>query len=418
MTPHISLSPKTPPAPRPSPTPRAAATRASGITLGRLVGVQVHVDWSLLFIFALVTFNLGAGLFPRWHPTWSAALCWGTALGAALLFFASVLAHELAHAVVARRKGIPVSRITLFLFGGVAAMEGEPPSPAAEFWMAIVGPLTSLAIGIVATLAGSQLAGSQLAEQTLSQGFTSANPALVEEAFRTAGPVATLLLWLGPINLLLAVFNMIPGFPLDGGRVLRSLMWWWTSDLSKATRWAAGAGQVLAWSMMGLGVMNLFSGALVQGLWFLLLGWFLNQAARASYQNVLLRRSLSNVSVASVMRTNLDRVSPQLALDAFVRDHVIAADQHAFPVEAHGDLLGLVCPSDLRKVAQASWPAATVGDIMTPAQALTSLPPEAPAEQALDALARQDVDQIPVLDGMRLLGLVRRGDLFRLLTWQ
>ena len=385
-----------------------------GFGVGRLLGVQIEIDWSLLIIFALILFDLGAGVFPTWHPEWSPLLSWSVALGAAVLFFGSVLVHELSHAVVAREQGIPVHRITLFLFGGLAHMEREPPSPKSEFWMAIVGPVTSIVIGLLATLAGTVLAGHGTQP---FEAFTS-NAESVRSAFHSIGPLATLLLWLGPINLLLGVFNVIPGFPLDGGRVFRSILWGITNDLTTATRWASMTGRVFAWVLMALGAMSFFSGAIGQGLWLLLIGWFLNNAARVSYQQLLLRQALEDVPVTRVMQTRLDRVAPDLSLETFVREHLMAGDQQAFPVESGGQLIGLIQLEDLRGVPQAQWSEMTVGQIMTPMAQLHSLPPDAGAEQALAELAEQDGDQLAVYDGRQLLGLVRRRDIVKWLALQ
>jgi Zn-dependent protease len=246
----------------------------SGFALGRLFGIEVRVDWSLSFIFALIALDLGAGVFPRWHPDWSVALCWGVALTAALLFFASVLAHELSHALVARARGIAVPRITLFLFGGVAELAEEPRTPGSEFLIAIVGPLTSLAIGAGALVATGLLAGPLLPD--MSSALESSS--LLEQL----GPLPTLLLWLGPVNVTLGLFNLIPGFPLDGGRVLRSALWKITGDAAKATRWAARSGQLVAVFMMVGGGMIALGGNAMQGVWLALLGWFLYRAASSS----------------------------------------------------------------------------------------------------------------------------------------
>ncbi len=348
------------------------------------------------------------GLFPAWHPEWSPAMSWGVGLGASFLFFASVLAHELSHAVVARTQGIPVRRITLFVFGGMAHMEREPPSPKAEFLMAAVGPLTSIAIGVIATLGGWALAevgGSTLAETPVA-------------AFQALGPVSTLLLWLGPINLLLGIFNMVPGFPLDGGRVLRSILWWSTGDMLKATRWAAGAGQAVAWGLMAWGVFALFSGGLVQGIWLLLIGWFLNHAARASYQQLLVRRALEGVPVVRIMTRHVTTVPPELTIEQFVRERLLMEDQQAFPVVVNSRFAGIVCLTDVRKVPHDRWHVTTVSEIMTPATHVSIVDPHDDAERALEELARRDVDQLPVLEGDHVEGMVRRRDLLKWLALQ
>lgn len=379
--------------------------------MGRLLGVDIHIDWSLLIIFALIALNLGAAVLPMWHPEWSTLLVWTVALFAAVLFFVSVLLHELSHAVVAKRNGIPVSRITLFLFGGMAHMEREPPSAGAEFKMAIVGPITSLAIGVAATFAGTYLAGDSLRLAAAADSATALQTALSE-----VGPTATLLLWLGPINILLGLFNLVPGFPLDGGRVMRSVLWKVTGDLTRATRWAAMGGQLFAFALIAFGVFNVFGGALIQGMWLLLIGWFLNKAAQASYQQLLVRNALEDVPVSRIMQTHLQRLPADLSIDSFVANYLMASDQQAFPVETDGRLVGLIDMDDVRRVPKDSWRSVTVARVMTPVDELSALSPHDGAEEALARLAASEVDQIPVVADHQLLGLVRQKDLFKWLA--
>jgi Zn-dependent protease/predicted transcriptional regulator len=386
-----------------------ALISSDGLSAGEVSGLRVQIDWSLLIVFALVWFGLGSGLFPAWHPDWTPAKIWLLALAASVLFFVSVLLHELSHALVARAGGITVRRITLFLFGGVTHMESEPPSPKSEFMMAIVGPVTSLVIGLGALLAGTALAGEIMQPARDEASF--------QHAMQHAGPAATLLLWLGPINIMLGLFNLVPGFPLDGGRVLRSLLWWTTGDLLKATRWASFGGRAVAWCLMGLGVMSLLSRMGGQGLWLILIGWFLNGAARSSYQMLTTKQALHDVSVSELMWTQLVRVAPELTLDRFVQQHLMQSELGTFAVEADGALLGLITLDDVRKVAQSEWPRVRTEDVMTPRGQLATLPPSASADRALDELARRDVNQIPVLDGPNLKGIVRRRDLVRWLAF-
>ncbi|PRP94776.1 site-2 protease family protein [Enhygromyxa salina] len=370
------------------------------------------MDWSLLIIFALIAGELGLAVFPRWHADWHPALIWTTALAAALAFFASILAHELSHAIVANARGIPVRAITLFLFGGIAHLEAEPDSPKSEFLVAIVGPLTSLVIGLSATFAALWLAGDPLRAAAASGDLEATHAALT-----LIGPGATLLLWLGPINVLLALFNVIPGFPLDGGRVLRSILWAITGNLRKATRWASRVGQLFAWTLMAFGVIELFAGALISGLWLLLIGWFLNNAARASYQYLLVREGLEDVPISRVMRSSLARVNPGLSVEQFIRDYALPSEQLTFPVEStDGRLLGLVSLEQIGNLHKTSWANTPVAEIMLPAEKLSTLPATAEAGRALKQLMRGEVDPLVVSDGDHLLGLVSRSDLLRWLN--
>lgn len=252
----------------------ASAARSNGLPLGRVAGVRIDAHWTLVVIFALVTMQLGLGVLPAWHPSWSPALVWSLAFVASVLFFASITAHELSHALVARLHGIPVRRITLFLFGGVAHLDREPSSPRAELFTAAIGPIVSFGIGASAIVLGWLSAGDAMA-------LFARDP---DAAFAAMGPLPTLLLWLGPVNVGLALFNLLPGFPLDGGRALRAILWWVTGDLHRATRWAATVGVFVGLSMAALGLVMALRGDLGSGLWLGLIGWFLAGAARSARQ--------------------------------------------------------------------------------------------------------------------------------------
>lgn len=382
--------------------------RGMGFRLGRAFGVELTVDWSLAIIFALVLVNLALGVFPAWHPEWSAALSWIVALCSAVLFFGSVLVHELSHAIMARRHDVPVHRITLFLFGGVAEMDEEPRSPKAELLIAVVGPLTSILIGVVSLAVGGFLASRSL------PNISDAGD-VVTFASRI-GPVATLLLWLGQVNLLLGIFNLIPGFPLDGGRVLRATLWQATKDLRKATRWASNVGRGFAWFLMAFGAVSLFQGAFGQGLWLILIGWFLNNAAAMSYRQLVTRQSLEGVRAADLMTRSLSSLTPDVTVDALVREHLMETEQRAFPVVEDGVLRGLVCMEDVRRVPRDRWSEISVRDVMTPRDRLVTLQPDDDAERALRLLGRGEFDQLPVLEGDRLLGLVQRRGVMRWLA--
>lgn len=383
-----------------------------GIHVGRLFGVEVVLDWSLLIIFALVTMSLGAGALPMWHPDWGAGVVWLTAVASAALFLVSVLLHELSHALTGRAFGISVPRITLFVFGGVAQMEDEPTGWKAEFWMALAGPLTSVALGAI----------------FLGLGFVVAGPLppvdVAPEMFvRSLSPLATILFWLGPLNFVLALFNMVPGFPLDGGRVLRALIWGATGDLTRATRMASNGGRVFAAILiatgfaMALGIQVPFFGSgLLGGLWLALIGWFLNNAAVMSYRQLLIRESLGDVTVERVMNIDVRSLPPGLPVKTFVDDHLLRSDQRAYPVVEAGRLLGLVSMRDVYKIPRADWEGHTIAEIMTPTEALVSIRPSASAYDAIHALNARALNQLPVVEDGIVKGMIRREDILRWLS--
>ena len=384
------------------PAARDAGPLARGIRLGRILGIEVSIHWSLGFIFMLVLLNLALSVFPAWHPSWGPVATWATATGAAVLFFASVLAHELSHSLVAQRQGIRVERITLFLFGGVSQMQDEPKSPGNEFLMAIVGPLTSLAIGAAAIFFG--LLGTPVVPADLVAGLG--------DVMRSLSPLRTLLLWLGPINVLLGLFNLVPGFPLDGGRVFRSALWWFTGDVVKATRWAAGIGQVFGWLLVFTGFMNLFGGVAAQGLWLLLIGWFLINAAGMSYQHMFLGQILKHVRVTDLMR-EVTVLEPDLPVQSFVDDYLMTGEQLTYPVVLDRQLVGLVRLGDVRKVPREKWPWTRIAEIMRPREQLTTLDSSMTAARAAQILSEQGATELPVLDNQRLVGLVEQQDVVR-----
>jgi Zn-dependent protease/CBS domain-containing protein len=384
-----------------------------GFRIGSIAGIDIFVDWSLLIIFFLVTSSLGAGVFPAWHPDWGGGLIWITALAAAILFFVSILLHELSHALVGRAQGIDIRRITLFVFGGAAHLEREPHRWQAELLMAIVGPITSLVLGLLFIFLGSVSAGKEL----------QPDPSDPLQTFSALGPLATVLLWLGPINILLGVFNLVPGFPLDGGRVLRAVLWGLTGDLYRATRWAAGLGQVVAWILIGCGFAMIFGirvpffgTGVVGGMWIALIGWFLNNAAIMSYRQLLVQRSMEHVPVSRIMLSQFNTVTPDMPISTLIEDYIMRSDQRAFPVVENGRLVGLVCLEDVRQVDPTQRATLTVRAIMTPAHELTTVAPEEASTEALQALSRREVNQLPVVKHGTVRGLIRREDILKWLS--
>lgn len=381
----------------------------SGFKVGRLFGISIHIDWSWLFIFLLVTWNLAGSVFPSLHPDWRLAMHIVLGVIASLLFFLSILLHELAHSLVAKARGLPVRRITLFFFGGVSNIEREPPSPKTEFLMAIVGPLTSILLGIGFIWLGRQ--------NVPAMSSALNNPMQV---LRGLDPLATMLLWLGPINVLIGLFNLIPGFPLDGGRVLRSILWAAMDNFRRATRWATALGQGIGWLMILAGIAMVFGATLPvlgtgvgNGLWFAFIGWFLINAASQSYHQVLIEDMLEGVPITRLMREPAAAVSPDTPISTLVYDHVMRGDDRAFPVLDNGRLVGMVYAESLRDIDRSAWDTTTVGQVMVPEKDLDVVTPREDAMDAFQKLAQKDMRQISVIQNGQLVGVLSRRDILR-----
>lgn len=381
----------------------------SGFKVGKIFGIRIHIDWSWIFIFLLVTWNLAAAVFPSLHPDWDIATNIGLGVAASLLFFLSILLHELAHSLVAKARGLPVRRITLFFFGGVSNIEREPPSPKTEFLMAIVGPLTSILLGIGFTWLGRQNVPALAGDLN--------NPMQI---LRGLDPLSTMLLWLGPINILIGIFNLIPAFPLDGGRILRSILWASMDDFRRATRWATAIGQGFGWLLIVAGIAMVFGAnlpvlgtGLGNGIWFAFIGWFLVNAASQSYQQVLIEDMLEGVPITRLMREPAPAVSADLPVSTLVYDHVMRGDERAFPVLDDGHLVGMVYAENLRDVERSTWDTTRVRDVMVPEAELEVVTPGEDAMDAFQKLARKEMRQIPVVQNGELIGMLRRRDILR-----
>jgi Zn-dependent protease/predicted transcriptional regulator len=364
------------------------------IKLGRFFGVEVGLHYSWVIIALLVTLSLAAQ-FSAVSPQWGSTVVWATAILTGFLFFASIILHELSHAAVARARGLPVRAITLFALGGVAQIEKEAADAKTEFWMAIVGPITSVAIGF-ACLGTAWALGWAPTEEPDT-------------------PVLAVLQWLGYINIGLAVFNMIPGFPLDGGRVLRAVVWWISRDADRATRIAARVGQSIAFGFIILGILRFFGGAGLGGLWLTLIGWFLLEAARASYVQVEVAASLRGMRVADVMSRDWPVVDGNDNLQTFVDEHLLRSGQRCFIVTVGGRVVGLITPHEVKEVERTRWPHTTVDQAMKPLQQLRTISPEAPVTEALEILGLEDLNQLPVVRGDSLEGIISRSHILRLL---
>lgn len=363
----------------------------AGWKVGRVAGIDVAIHPSWLVIAFLVTYSLAAFQFPRQFPGWTTAQYWMVGGGTALLFFVSVLAHELSHAVVARRFGMVVNGITLFIFGGATELEDEAGRPRDEALIALAGPATSIVIGVALLVA----------ERVVSQDQANA-----------------LLGWLGLINLMLGFFNLIPGFPMDGGRVLRAILWRVRGDRLLATRNAAGVGRILAYVLIGFGVfLALQPGGLFSGVWLALIGWFLVSAAAATEAQAGVERSLRGVRVRDVMEPEPPSVSPNETVGDLVQERLLRGSHRSFLVRHDdGGLAGVVTLGDVRRVAREDWDTARVTDIMTRFAELATVGPEDTVTEALKLLQEREVAQLPVVvDGRDPVGLLTRGGILRII---
>lgn len=366
----------------------------SNLRLGRLFGIEVGLHYSWFVIALLITMSL-ASQFHQQHPEWVGTLVWSLSLLTALFFFAALLAHELSHALMARSRGLTTRAITLFALGGVAQIEKEPEDARTEFWVGIIGPIASAVIGVL-SLAAAWLLGWR---------FT--------EAQQT--PLTTMFVWLGYINLMLAAFNLIPGYPLDGGRILRSIIWWITKDVNRSTRLAARTGQAVALLFILLGIFRFFAGEGFGGLWIAFIGWFLMQAAGASYANVALTSSLKGVRVADVMNHDCAAIDGHTNVETLVEERLLRTGQRCFVVQENGSVVGLVTPHEIKEVERQRWPFTTVYDIMRPLDQLHTVSPNTPVMEALETMGRDDVNQLPVVSGSHLDGIITRANVLQFL---
>jgi Zn-dependent protease len=361
------------------------------ILVARILGIDIRIHLSWFLIFGLVLFTLSDSFLPAVRPAWSDEKTLLVAAIAAFLFFGSVLAHEIAHAVVARAYRMPVSSITLFLLGGVANLAKEPPSARAEFLMAIAGPAMSLLI------AGLGLGIAALVGANIGTFFL-------------LDPVEVVASYIGVINLALAIFNMIPGFPLDGGRVLRSIVWAIARDRSKSTRIAARGGQLVAALLFLVGIgRSVVDRDALSGVWMALIAYFLYTAASSSLEQERIASSVAGVKVSDVMSTTFRAVAPGVRLEELVDQYVLPFNARSVAVVASDSILrGLVSIADLRKIAQRDWPITPVEAIMTPARELPELSPGSRLMTAIERFAGSELPALPVVEDGRLVGMLER----------
>jgi Zn-dependent protease/CBS domain-containing protein len=363
----------------------------NSIRLFRIAGIDVGVHISWFVIFGLVMWSLAVGVFPSFPglkglPEWE---YWVLGAITALLLFASVIVHELAHSFVAKSRGLQVRSITLFIFGGVSNLAGEAKNPSTEFAIAVVGPLTSFVIAAVAFVIDAVVPPS-------------------------AAELDAVLSYLVYINVALGLFNLIPGFPLDGGRVFRALAWSLTGSLRRGTEIAAFVGQLVAYGLLLIGFyLILVQGELIQGIYFAAIGWFLQSAANSSLQQVLVEQRLRGARVADVVEPDTTGVAPDVPLATLIEDYFMRGNRRAVPVVADGRLVGMVTVGDVKEVPRDRWPTTTVGEVMGGRERVVSVSSRDTLQKALEALAAGDFEQVPVVDGGTLVGVVTRADIVR-----
>lgn len=358
------------------------------ITLFRLFGIPLRLDLSWFVVAALMLWSLAGGLFPAWYPRLAPRAYWLMGAVGTLGLFASIVIHEFFHAFFARRHLIPMQGITLFIFGGVAEMGGEPRDAKAEFVMAVAGPLASVALAALAL--GLAWAGAGAGWPT---------------------PITGVLTYLGVMNAGLAAFNLVPAFPLDGGRIFRAAVWHWKRDLTRATRIAAKVGTAFSTLLMIVGALRLFAGDLLGGIWSFLIGLFLRQAATTSYQQVLVRRALEGQPVRHFMTREPVTVRPGITLAELLDGYFYRYHHRLFPVEDNGHLLGAISSREMKRVPRAEWQRRTVGATAVPVSPDNTIGPDADALQALAVMNRTGQPRLLVVQDGRLAGIVSLKDL-------
>jgi Zn-dependent protease/CBS domain-containing protein len=359
------------------------------IPIGRIFGITIDLDYTWFLIIGLLTWILAASYYPVEFPNWSTGEYWVIGLLTSLLLFASVLLHELGHSIVAMRYGTPVPRITLFIFGGVSQMSEEPSNAGAEFWIAIAGPLVSFALAAL---------------------FWE-----IEPLFTSIPPLFALTRYLALLNFILGVFNLIPGFPLDGGRVFRAILWRATGKLHRATMIAGVTGRFFGFFLIFLGVWMALTGNFFNGLWIAFIGWFLDSAAGSQMQQELVKNLLGRHTVAEAMKREFPQVSGGLTLQELVDRQILAGGLRAFVVNSGNGSTGLVTLSGIRAVPRSEWANTNVSQVMVPLEKLHTIRPDAELWTAFEKMGRDGVNQLPVIERSGIVGMLSRDDLLHYL---
>lgn len=363
------------------------------ISLFKLFGFQVKIDLSWIVIAVLITWSLAKGVFPYYYKGLSTTTYWWMGIFGALGLFFSIVFHELCHSLVARKFDLPMKGITLFIFGGVAEMEEEPPSPRAEFFMAIAGPISSILIGIV-------FLGVRFIGQTSDWSI------LVIGVFG----------YLSYLNFLLAGFNLVPAFPLDGGRVFRSILWGWKNNLKWATRIASRIGSGFGLVLIFFGVLYIIRGAFIGGIWWFLIGLFLRNASSMSYSRLLMNQALEGEPVGRFMKTDPITIPPSITIEKFVDEYLYKYHFKMFPVVDDKKLVGCVSTREIKEIDRGEWNQRTIGEIVKPCSCDNTITSDTDAMKALSSMNKTGVSRLLVVDGDRLVGLIALKDLLGFLS--
>jgi len=355
------------------------------IYLGRLIGIPVSIDYSWFFIFVLLTWMLATSYFPAEFKDWSPVLYWVIGAITSILLFVSVLLHELGHSIVAIKYKIPVREITLLVFGGVSQISGEPRSAMAEFWIAIAGPFVSFFLSALFYLILPLISGIEV--------------------------VYSIVKYLAYINIILGIFNLIPGFPLDGGRILRAIIWGITHNMRKATVIAGNVGRIIAFLFIYFGIMEIFAGRVADGLWIIFIAWFLESAATAQIQQQQLRSILTLHHVSEAMNRNFAVLLANMSIEELMKYHIIGAGRRSAIVEDVGTPVGLVTLHHIQKVPPEKWETTTVADIMLPLSESERINAADDLWKALEKMDYGGVNQLPVFENGQLVGVLTRENL-------
>lgn len=364
------------------------------IKLGRIFGIEIGLHYSWFIIALLIILSL-SGEFQALNPQWESGVIWATAIVTGLLFFTTIILHELSHAAVAKARHLPVRSITLFALGGVAQIEREPNEAGTDFLMGIVGPVASALIGMLCLLVAWTVGWS---------------PLVAPET-----PLLATLMWLGYINISLAVFNLIPAFPLDGGRVLRGFIWWITGDGVRATRVATRIGQVFAVAFMILGILRFFNGAGLGGLWIAFIGFFLLEAAGASRAQLENGEQWRDVRARDLLERDCPVVDGQDNLRTFVNETLLPTGKQCFLVQNGNQVAGMITPREIKGTDRAQWPYTTVGQAMRPLDQLRAVTPGTPITDVMEIMDQNDISRLPVVRDGRIEGVISRGGLLHFL---